>query len=185
MRSLKLTLALLLIAVGCCAAQTLEFVSARYEAPEFSALYPAPDKDMPGVTYSFDTIPLKGGGSAKMHNYTQSLHDDADAFLVLYCDIPNTRGDTESLDHMLDGAVAQLDNAKSGQKTDSTFSGNPARAVSATGTYVHAETTYHVTSYQRIMVKGDRIWQAIVICDARTTCSEGDANKFFNSIQIR
>ncbi len=185
MNFMKLTLAFWMLAVAASAAQNLDFASMRYEAPEFSALYPLPDKDKPGVGYSFDNIQLKSGGTAKMHNYTLSVHDDSDAFLVLYCDIPNTRNDTAALDHMLDSALGQLDNAKPGPKTDSTFGGFPARAVSATGTYVHGQTTFHVTSYERITVKGDRIWQAIVICDAKTNCSEADANKFFNSIQIR
>ncbi len=185
MRFVKLTLAFSMLAVAACTAQNLVFASARYEAPEFSALYPAPDKDKPGVTYSFNNVPLKTGDTAKMHNYTLSVHDDSDAFLLLYCDIPNMRNDTAALDYMLDGALGQLDNAKPSPKTDSTLSGRPARAVSATGTYVHGQTTFHITSYERIMVKGDRVWQAIVICDARTNCSEGDADKFFNSIEIR
>jgi hypothetical protein len=185
MRFVKLTLAFWLLAVAACAAQNLVFASSRYEAPEFSALYPVPDKDKPGVNYSFDNIQLKSGGSAKLHNYTLSLHDDSDAFLVLYCDVPNTRTDAAALDRMLDGALAQLDNAKPTPKTNSTLGGVPARAVSATGTYVHSQTTFHITSYERITVKDDRIWQAIVICDTRTTCSEADANKFFNSIEIR
>jgi hypothetical protein len=185
MKFVKLTLAFWMLAVASCTAQNLVFADARYEAPEFSALYPVPDKDKPGVTYSFDNVELKTGGSTKLHNYIQSLHDDSDAFLVIYCDIPNMRSDSAALDHMLDGALGQLDNAKSSPKTNATFGGLPARAVTATGTYVHDQTTFHVTSYERITVKGDRIWQAIVICDAKTICSEADANKFFNSIEIR
>jgi hypothetical protein len=185
MKFLKLTLAFWLLAVAACTAQNLVFASARYEAPEFSAVYPLPDKDKPGVAYSFNSVELKSGSTTKLHNYSQSLHDDSDAFLVLYCDIPNMRSDAAALDQMLDGALGQLDNAKPGPKADATFGGLPARAVSATGTYVHGQTTFHVTSYERITVKGDRIWQAIVICDTRTACSEADANKFFNSIQIR
>jgi hypothetical protein len=185
MKFVKLTLAFWILAVAACSAQNLVFTSMRYEAPEFSALYPQPDKDKPGVTYSSDNLQLKSGSTARMHHYSQSLHEDSDAFLVLYCDLPNTRSDTPALDHMLDGALGQLDNAKLNPKSDSTLSGLPARAASATGTYLHDGTTFHVTSYERIMVKNDRIWQAIVICDARTNCSEADANKFFNSIEIR
>lgn len=185
MKSVIFSLALLMVsAAGTGAAQNLEFAP-RYEAPEFSATYPVQDSGKPGVAYALNTISLKNGTPVKMNNYTLSLHSDADAFLVLYCDIPNTRSDNESLDHMLDGALGQLDNAHPGPKTDARFSGMPARAVSATGSYVHGDNTFHVTSYERITVKGDRIWQAIVICDSRTNCSEADANKFFDSIRVR
>ncbi len=189
MRFLKLTLAFLMLAVAAGAAQNsaslqnITFSATSYEAPAFYATYPVPDKGP--VAYSSQTITLKNGGSTTLHNYTLSLHNDADAFLVLYCDIPNTRGDTAALDTMLDGALAQLDNAKPSPKTDSTYSGLPARMVVATGTYKNGDTTFNVTAYQRIAVQNGRVWQGIVICDQRTSCSAADANKFLNSIKIR
>jgi hypothetical protein len=121
-----------------------------------------------------------------LHNYTLSLQNDSDAFLVLYCDIPNTRADKGALDHMLDGALAQLDNAKPSPKVDSTYGGLPARMVTATGTYTRGQTTFKITAYQRVAVQGDsRVWQGIVICDERSNCTEADANRFLNSIKIR
>ena len=97
MKSVKLTLAFWILAVVACSAQNLVFTSMRYEAPEFSALYPQADKDKPGVTYSSDNLQLKSGSTARMHHYSQSLHEDSDAFLVLYCDLPNTRSDAAAL----------------------------------------------------------------------------------------
>jgi len=189
MRFLKLTLAFLLIAVVAgfaqksASPQNVVFSAATYEAPAFYAMYPTPDKD--GVKYSSEDIKTKGGTTTTLHNYALSLHNDEDAFLVLYCDIPNTRRDTAALDQMLDGALAQLANAKPGPKTDSTYSGLPARMVVATGTYKNGQTTFNVTAYQRVAVQGGRVWQGIVICDQRTNCSEADANKFLDSIKIR
>jgi len=190
MRFLRPILALPVLAVAVCTAQTastpqsIKFSSSEYEAPAFYATYPAPDSDRSPVTYSSDSIPLKSG-KATLHNYTLSLHNNADAFLVLYCDIPNLRGDTATLDQMLDGSLAKLDNAKPGPKTDSTYSGLPARMVSATGSYTRGKSVFKVTAYQRIAVQGTRVWQGIVICDQRTTCSESDAMKFLDSIKIR
>jgi len=144
-----------------------------------------PDKDKDGVKYSSEEIKLNSGGTTTLHDYALSLHSDEDAFLVLYCEIPNTRGDSAALDQMLDGALAKLDNAKPSPKTDSTYSGLPARMVVATGTYKNGETTFNVTAYQRVAVQGSRVWQGIVICDQRTNCSAADANKFLDSIKIR
>jgi len=183
MRFLRMTLVFLTLAVAASAAQNLEFAATPYEAPAFLATFPVPDKNP--TTYTSENVTLKNGGTATMHNYTLSIHNDADAFLVLYSDVPNIRGDATGLDLMLDGALATMDNSKPGPKTDSIFSGLPARTVTATGTYKNGQTTYSVTTYERIAVQGSRIWQGIVICDSRTNCSEGDANKFFNSIKVR
>jgi hypothetical protein len=163
--------------------QNIAFSTSTFEAPAFTATYPVPDKG--AVAYSSQEVKLKNGGTATLHNYALSLHDDKDAFLVLYCDIPNTRGDKAALDQMLDGALAQLDNAKPAPKTDSTYSGLPARMVTATGTYTLGKTTFNVKAYQRIVVQGTRVWQGIVLCDQNTNCSEADANKFLDSIRIR
>ena len=57
--------------------------------------------------------------------------------------------------------------------------------VTATGKYTSGKTTFTVTAYQRITVRGSRVRQGIVICDQRTNCSEADANKFLDSIKIR
>ncbi len=163
--------------------QNIAFSTSTYEAPAFTATYPVPDKG--AVAYSSQEVKLKNGAASTLHNYALSLHNDKDAFLVLYCDIPNTRGDKAALDQMLDGALAQLDNAKPAPKTDSTYSGLPARMVTATGTYTLGETTFNVKAYQRIAVQGSRVWQGIVLCDQNTNCSEADANKFLDSIKIR
>ena len=165
-------------------AQSLEFTKTTYDAPAFSATYPVPDKDKPGVTYSSQSVTLKSGATATMHTYALSIHNDADAFLVIYCDA-NLQGDTAGLDLMLDGAVATLENASPSPKTDSTFSGFPARAVTANSTYTSGQTTYSRTMYERITVQGARVWQALVICNKTSNCSDTDANKFFNSIKIR
>jgi len=164
--------------------RNVEFTTTAYAAPAFSATYPVPDKDKPGVTYSSQNVTLKSGGTATMHTYALGLHNDSDAFLVIYCDA-DLRGDTVGLDLMLDGALATLENAKPGPKTDSTFSGLPARAVTATSTYSSGQTTFNRTTYERITVQGARVWQALVICDKTTNCTEADANKFFNSIKIK
>ena len=79
-----------------------------------------PDKGP--VAYSSQEVKLQNGGSATLHNYTLSLHIDQDAFLVLYCDIPNTRGDTAALDQMLDGLWLKPIMPAS-LKIDSTYSG--------------------------------------------------------------
>ena len=191
MRILKLSFTFLMLAVAtsfaqnAAAPQNVVFSATTYESPAFYATYPVPDKDKGAVAYSSEDIKLKSGGTTTLHNYALSLHNDEDAFLVLYCDIPNTRSDTAALDQMLDGALAQLANAKPAPKTDSTYSGLPARMVIATGTYTTGQTTFKVTAYQRVAVQGSRVWQGIVICDQRTNCSEADANKFLNSIKIR
>jgi hypothetical protein len=190
MRILKLTLIFLMLAVAAASAQNaasvrnMEFTSSTYDAPAFSATYPVPDKDKPGVTYSSQNVTLKSGGTATMHSYALGLHNDSDAFIVIYCDA-NLRGDTVGLDLMLDGALATLQNAKPGPKTDSTFSGMPARAVTATSTYTSGQTTGSRTTYERITVQGTRVWQALVLCDKTTNCTEADANRFFNSIKVR
>jgi hypothetical protein len=176
--------AFVMLAVAAASAQSLEFTKTPYEAPAFSATYPVPDKDKPGVTYSSENVTLKSGATAVMHTYALGIHNDADAFLVIYCDA-NLQGDTAGLDLMLDGAVATLENAKPGPKTDSTFSGFPARAVAASNTYTSGQTTYNRTMYERITVQGTRVWQALVICNKTTTCTDADANKFFNSVKIR
>ena len=189
MRFLKLTLAFLILAVAASLAQNsaspqnITFSTTSYEAPAFYATYPVPDKGP--VAYSSQEVKLKNGSTTTLHNYSLSLNNDRDAFLVLYCDIPNTRGDAAALDQMLDGALAQFDNAKPTPKIDSTYSGLPSRMVTATGTYTSGKTTFNVTAYQRVAVQGSRVWQAIVICDQTSTCSEADANRFLNSIKIR
>jgi len=190
MRFLKLTLVVFILAVAAASAQNaasvrnMEFTTTTYDAPAFSATYPVPDKDKPGVTYSSQDVTLKSGATATMHTYALGLHNDADAFLVIYCDA-NLQGDTAGLDLMLDGAVATLENAKPGPKTDSTFSGLRARAITATSTYTSGQTTFNRTMYERIVVQGNRVWQALVICNKTTNCTDADANKFFNSIKIR
>jgi hypothetical protein len=196
MRFLKqrfLILAFAVLAVAAGFAQTaavpqnvlrnIAFSSTTYEAPAFYANFPVPDKNP--VAYSSQEVKLKSGGTSTLHNYTLSLHNDEDAFLVLYSDVASVRSDSTGLDLMLDGALGTLDNAKPGPKTDSTFSGLPARTVSSTGTYKNGETTFNITTYERIAAQGNRIWQAIVVCDQRSNCSEADANKFFNSIKVR
>jgi hypothetical protein len=189
-RFLRLKFAFLTLAVAAVlaqnssSAQSLEFTKTTYDAPAFSATYPVPDKDKPGVTYSSQSVTLKSGATATMHTYALGIHNDADAFLVIYCDA-NLQGDKAGLDLMLDGAVATLENATPSPKTDSTFSGFPARAVTANSTYTSGQTTYNRTMYERITVQGARVWQALVICNRTTNCTDTDANKFFNSIKIR
>lgn len=191
MRFLKLTFAFVILALATAFAQNsatpqnVVFSASTYEAPAFYATYPMPDKDKDGVKYSSEDITLKSGAKTTLHDYALSLHNDEDAFLVLYCDIPNTRGDSAALDQMLDGALAKLDNARPSPKTDSTYGGLHARMVVATGSYKNGDTTFNVTSYQRVAVQGSRIWQGIVICDQRTNCSAADANRFLDSITIR
>jgi len=191
MRFLKPSFAFVILALAAAFAQNsatpqnVTFSTSVYEAPAFYATYPMPDKDKDGVKYSSEEIKLNSGGTTTLHDYALSLHNDEDAFLVLYCDIPNTRGDTAALDQMLDGALSKLDNAKPGPKTDSTYGGLHARMVVATGTYKTGDTTFNVTAYQRVAVQGSRIWQGIVICDQRTNCSASDANRFLDSIRIR
>jgi hypothetical protein len=190
MRFLKLTLVFFMLAAAATSAQNaasvrnMEFTTTTYDAPAFSATFPVPDKDKPGVAYSSESVTLKSGGTATMHTYSLPLHNDSDAFIVIYCDA-NLRGDTVGLDLMLDGALATLQNAKPGPKTDSTFSGLPARAVSATSTYTSGQTTGNRTTYERIAVQGNRVWQALVLCDKTTNCTEADANRFFNSIKVK
>jgi hypothetical protein len=176
--------AFFMLAIAAASAQSLEFARTSYEAPAFSATYPVPDKDKPGVTYSSENVTLKSGATAVMNNYSLGIHNEFDAFLVIYCDA-NLQGDTAGLDLMLDGAVGTLENAKATPKTDSTFSGFRARAVSATSTYTSGNTTGNRTTYERITVQGTRVWQALVVCDRSTNCTEADANRFFNSIKIR
>ena len=184
MKFLRLTFAFFILAVAAASAQSLEFTKAPYDAPAFSATFPVPDKDKPGVTYSSQSVTLKSGAAATMHTYALGIHNDSDAFLIIYCDA-NLQSDKAGLDIMLDGAMATLENVKPGPKTDSTFSGLPARAVSATSTSTSGQTTTSRTTYERITVQGIRVWQALVLCDKTSNCSEADANKFFNSIKIR
>src|SRR5579863_1556643 len=112
MRFLKLTFVFFTLAVAgglaqnSASAQSIVFSSTAYEAPSFYATYPVPDKGP--VAYSSQEVKLKSGATTTLHNYSLNLQNDQDAFLVLYCDIPNTRGDTAALDQMLDGALAQL-----------------------------------------------------------------------------
>jgi hypothetical protein len=189
MQFLKLMFPVLMLTTGTGLAQNAAspqpaaFNTTAYEAPAFYATFPAPDKNR--IAHSSQKVKLKTGGTTTLHNYTLSIHNDEDAFLVLYSDVPNIQGDSAGLDAMLEGALAQLDNAKPGPKTDSTFSGMLARTVSASGTYKNGQTVFNITTYERIAVQGSRVWQAIVICDERTTCSAADANKFFNSIKVR
>ncbi len=189
MRFLKLTLAVLVLACAAGVAQNtpqnVSFNSPVYQAPDFSAVFPTPDDIKSPVAYSSEEIPLQNGAHTTLHEYTLSLHNDADAFMLMYCDIPNVRGDTAALDQMLDGALAKLDNAKPASKVDATYSGLPARMVTATGTYTKGQTTFKVTAYHRVAVQGNRLWQGIVICDQRTACSEADAMRFLNSIKIQ
>jgi len=185
MRFLSLAaLTFLALSAGAASAQSLEFSDTPYGAPAFSATYPVPDKDKPGVTYSSQNVTLKSGATAVMHTYALSIHGDSDAFVIIYCDA-NLEGDKAGLDVMLDGAVATLKNVKAGPKTDSTLSGLPARAVWATSTHTSGQNTYDRTMHERITVQGSRVWQALVICDKTSNCTEVDANKFFNSIKIR
>lgn len=184
MTYLRLTLVFLMLAVAAASAQTLEFTATPYAAPAFTATYPVPDKDKPGVTYSSQPVTLKSGETATMHTYALGIHNDNDAFLIIYCDA-DLRGDTYGLDLMLDGAVGTLENAKPGPKTDSTFSGLPARAITATSSSTSGQTTVNRTTYERITMQGKRVWQALVLCDKTSNCTEADANKFFNSIKIR
>src|SRR5260370_14477847 len=96
MKFLRLTLAFLMLAVAAASAQSLEFAKATYDAPAFSATYPVPDKDKPGGTYSSQSVTLKSGATATMHTYALGIHNDADAFLVIYCDA-NLQRDTARL----------------------------------------------------------------------------------------
>lgn len=83
----RLTLAFLFLAVAAGTAQRIEFATTPYEAPAFTATFPLPDpgKDKPGVSYSFEDITTKAGTPTKLHNYALSVHNDSDAFLVIYC----------------------------------------------------------------------------------------------------
>src|SRR5258708_13592807 len=122
MRFLRLTFAFLLLALAAAFAQTsatpqnVEFSTSTYEAPAFYATFPVPDKDKGAVAYSSEEIKTKSGTTTTLHNYALSLHNDEDAFLVIYCDIPNTRSDTAALDQMLDVPLAQLANSKPSPK---------------------------------------------------------------------
>jgi len=182
MRFLRLTFFFLMLSVAAGWAQSIVFTT-PYEAPAFSATFPASDKDT--VKYSSENITLKSGKTAVLNNYTESLYNDTDAFLVLYCDIPNVRGDAAALDQMLDGALAQFENAKPTPKIDSTYSGIPARMVTATGTYTKDQHVFEITAYQRIAVQGSRVWQGIVICDKTSACTAADANRFLDSIKVK
>src|SRR5260370_13239251 len=133
MISLRLTLAFLMLAVAAASAQSLEFTKGTYDAPAFSATYPVPEKDKPGVTYSSQSVTLKSGATATMHTYALGIHNHADAFLVIYCDA-NLPGDTAGLHLMPDGAVATLDKAKPLPQTQSTFTGFPRPALPPTRT---------------------------------------------------
>src|SRR5258708_11439948 len=96
MKFVRLTLAFLMLAVAAASAQSLEFVKATYDSPAFSAIYPVPDNDKPGVTYSSQSVTLKSGATPTMHTYALGIHNDADAFLALYCDA-NLQRDTAGL----------------------------------------------------------------------------------------
>jgi hypothetical protein len=176
----------LMVAVAAGSAQNIEFSAKAYEAPAFSATFPLPDKDKDGVAFSSQSVSPKSGGTLTLNVYGLEIHSGANSFQVMYTDTPTPwRGDAAALDSMLDGALKQLDNAKPNPKTDATYSGLPARMVTATGTYKVGQNTFEVTTYQRIAVQGNRIWQGIVVCDKRTNCSPADANRFLDSIKIK
>jgi hypothetical protein len=186
MKFLRLTLVFLMLAVAAGSAQNIEFATKAYEAPAFSATFPVPDKDKDGVAFSSQSVSPKSGGTLTLNVYGQEIHNGANSFQVMYTDTPTPwRGDPAALDIMLDGALAQLNNAKPNPKTDATYSGLPARMVTATGTYTVGKTTFEVTTYQRIVIQGNRVWQGIVVCDKSTDCTAADANRFLNSIKIK
>src|SRR5260370_1127204 len=103
---LRLTFVLLILAVAAAFAQNsatpqnVEFSTTIYEAPAFYATFPVPDKGKGAVAYSSEDIKTKSGTATTLHNYALSLHNDEYAFLVLYCDIPNTRFHTAAHDQM-------------------------------------------------------------------------------------
>ena len=186
MRLPRLALFFLMLAVAAGSAQSIEFSTKAYEAPAFSSTFPVADKDKDGVAFTSQRVSPKSGGTLTLKVYGQEIHNGANSFQVMYTDTPTPwRGDVAALDIMLDGALARLDNAKPNPKTDSLYSGWPARMVTATGTYTLGKTTFEVTTYQRIFIQGNRIWQGIVVCDKTTDCTPADANRFLDSIKIK
>src|SRR5260370_17580625 len=116
MRLLRLSLAFLIVAAAVSFAQNsatpqnVEFSSTTYEAPAFYATFPVPDKDKGAVAYSSEDIKTKSGTATTLHTYALSLHNDDDAFLVLYCDIPNTARDPAPPPPILSHPLAPLAN---------------------------------------------------------------------------
>ncbi len=182
MKRANLLIIFFVLAVSAISAQSLKFSGEPYDAPAFSATYPVPDgQPVKQTTQHVERV--VGGGSTDLMIYALRLQTSGDAFMVAYSDVSFTpKTDTAGLDAAIDGQLNILGKgAKAGPKTDSTYSGLTARAVSATGT----ANGIGFAAYIRLAVQGRRVWQGIVVCTIGTNCSEADANKFFNSIKIK
>jgi hypothetical protein len=152
----------------------VKFSSAAYDAPAFSALFPAGQVKTTHETSSDGTV------------FTFYEIDGKDTFLifsVLYWDLPATEAPTDTAAY-LDKLLDKYQTTKGGEKSNSTLSGMFARSTWLNGGIAKPP---QYSQYDRITVQGHRVWRVDVMCQDPwfNSCTETDANKFFDSLKIK
>jgi hypothetical protein len=164
-------------------AQNIKFSDTPYSAPAFSATFP----DGAEVTYEHTK------GDTSDHNrysaFTSkpgSTEGTTEAGSIALFSVSHSeflgeaRVDTKAnLDAAIDGVLARA--VTEGQtKTDSTLGGLYAREGS--GKKVDDDSGDVNSVYMRLAMQGNRVWFAEVVCES---CTQADADKFFDSIKIK
>jgi hypothetical protein len=155
----------------------VKFNSATYDDPAFSALFPTGDVEVDKQTV--------GGREISRYSVFRGGDSGPDHFLyfaVRYWDVPTAEAPANNaiyLDEQLD-----LFKGTGGGRADSKLGGMFARS-SFGNMGLDAPPSYE--QYNRVTVKGRRVWWVVVKCQDPwfDSCTETDANKFFDSIKIK
>lgn len=150
------------------------FNSTTYDAPTFSALFPVGKVEVANHTSPDGTV---------YFSYSVDREDTILIFMVKYWDLPATETPANTAGY-LDKLLDSYESTNGGKKSDSTLSGIFARS---TWLNQGIEKPPQYAQYDRITVKGNRVWRVDVMCEVPwfNSCTETDANKFFDSLKIK
>src|SRR5271157_4302701 len=155
---------------------------ARYDAPVFSAVFPIPD-DKP-VLHETQRAAQLDGSVVETNSYRLIREKGHISFGMAYGDYSkDIRSDPAALDRVLRGMIkGTLPDAETGPIIDATIGNIPARQVAVTAPSVNS---YVHMVYIRAGVKNRRFFQAIIRCTSPSVCTITDANRFFDSIEVK
>ena len=163
-------------------AQNIKFSDTPYSTPVFSATFPA-DAEVAHEHTKNDTSDYNRYSA--FTGKPGSTEGTAEAgsialFSLSHSNLGEAKADTKAnLDAGIDGVLAHA--VTDGRpKTDSTLGGLYAREGS--GKKVDDDSGDVSLVYMRLAMQGSRVWLAEVVCE---TCTQADADKFFDSIKIK
>jgi hypothetical protein len=163
-------------------AQNIKFSDTPYSTPVFSATFPA------GAEVTCEHTKGDTSDRNRCSAFTSKLgstEGTAEAgsialFSLSHSNLGEAKADTKAnLDAGIDSVLAHA--VTEGQpKTDSTLGGLYAREGS--GKKVDDDSGDVSSVYLRLAMQGNRVWFAEVVCDS---CTQADADEFFDSIKIK